>query len=306
MSPALLALISNVLKEAGRTDQAAQVSKLFTAYLGHDRISVGLAEFNRNLAKARVIDAQNLEKITVHSGFGLKPQWPDLEEKTGSTSPTASSPSPRNSSPQASAAVIMPLTRRLTNESAVSMPRYRGLLAVLLLSVLSLSGCFKSDSPLISVFGSVTPIPEGRYTYVDTDKSTKSVIITHDGSVTKMISIKDDGSVHIDQLLMQELDNGYYIVMDSSNDYALIKVNPKTIVYFDASKYCNKLLDVARSAGKSISEYGVVRVDGSKCEFNDIDSIKGAFAALANSGTKLSNGTFLVDGLVIGGIYHRQ
>ena len=186
------------------------------------------------------------------------------------------------------------------------MHRYKGLLAVLLLSVLPLTGCFKSDTPLISVFDSVAPVPEGRYTYVDTDKSTKSVMITHDGTVTKQIWIKDDGSAHIERLLMQELDKGYYIVMDPSNDYALIKVNPQSIVYFDASKYCNKLLDVARSAGKSISEYGVVRVDGSKCEFNDLDSIKGAFAALANSGTQLSNGTFLVNGLEIGRVYHRQ
>jgi hypothetical protein len=73
MRPALLALISNVLTEAGRTDQAAQASKLFTAYLGNDRISVGLEEFDRNLARTRVIDAQNVEKITVHSGFGLEP-----------------------------------------------------------------------------------------------------------------------------------------------------------------------------------------------------------------------------------------
>ena len=65
------------------------------------------------------------------------------------------------------------------------MTRYRGLLAGLLLSVLPLTGCFKSDTPLISVFDSVTPVPEGRYTYVDTDKSTKSVMITHDGTVTK-------------------------------------------------------------------------------------------------------------------------
>lgn len=186
------------------------------------------------------------------------------------------------------------------------MHRYKGLLAVLLLSVLPLSGCFKSETPLITVFDSVTPVPEGRYTYVDTDKSTQSVIITHDGTVTKMISIRDDGSAKIDRLLMQELDKGYYIVMDPSNDYALIKVNLKSIVYFDGSKYCNKLLGVARSAGKSISEYGVVRVDGGQCIFDDIDSIKGAFAALANSGSKMSDGTFLVDGLVIGRIYKRQ
>ena len=189
------------------------------------------------------------------------------------------------------------------------MHRYKGLLAVLLLSVLPLSGCFKSDTPLISVFDSVTPVPEGRYTYVDTDKSTKSVIITHDGTVTKMISIKDDGSAKIDRLLMQELDKGYYIVMDATNDYSLIKVNPQSIIYFNASILCDKLLGVARSVGKSISEYGVVRVTGDKshlCFFDDIDSIKGAFAALADSGTQLSNGTFLVNGLEIGGIYKRQ
>ena len=62
------------------------------------------------------------------------------------------------------------------------MHRSKGLLGVLLLAVLPLAPCFKSDNPLITVFDSVTPIPEGRYTYVDTDKSTKSVIVTHDGS----------------------------------------------------------------------------------------------------------------------------
>jgi hypothetical protein len=60
---------------------------------------------------------------------------------------------------------------------------------------------------------------------------------------------------------------------------------------------------------KSICDYGVVRVTGDKshlCLFDDIDSIKGAMAALANSGTQLPNGTFLVDGLEIGNIYKRQ
>lgn len=88
-------------------------------------------------------------------------------------------------------------------------------LAVLLLSVLPLSGCFKSATPLISVFDSVAPVPEGRYTYVDTNKATKSVIIAHDGGATKMITTKDDGSVKIDRLLMEELDKGCYIVMDA-------------------------------------------------------------------------------------------
>jgi len=51
-----------VLTDAGRPDQAAQVSKLFTTHLGNDQASVGLVEFNRNLARARVIDAQNIAK----------------------------------------------------------------------------------------------------------------------------------------------------------------------------------------------------------------------------------------------------
>lgn len=189
------------------------------------------------------------------------------------------------------------------------MHRYKGSLTVLLLSVFPLSSCFKSATPLISVFDSVAPVPEGLYTYVDTNKATKSVIITHDGGATKMITTKDDGSVKIDRLLMEELDKGYYIVMDAENDYALIKVNPQSVILFNASILCDKLLDVARSAGKSISEYGVVRMSGDKshlCVFNDIDGVKGAMAALANSGTQLSNGTFLVNGLEIGTIYKRQ
>lgn len=51
-----------VLTDAGKADQSAQVSKLFTTNLGDDKISVGMAEFYRNLARARVADAQNIAK----------------------------------------------------------------------------------------------------------------------------------------------------------------------------------------------------------------------------------------------------
>lgn len=185
----------------------------------------------------------------------------------------------------------------------------RLLAALLLLSVLALSGCFKSDTPLISVFDSVTPIPEGQYTYVNTDKTTNSVVITHDCNVTKMITIKADGSAKIDNFLMEKLDKGYYIVMDANNEYTLIRVNPKNFIEFDGSMLGDKLLAVAQSADKNVSDYGVVRVTGDTshtCWFNDIDSMKGAMAALANSGTEMSNGTFLVNGLVIARIYNRQ
>ena len=180
---------------------------------------------------------------------------------------------------------------------------------VLLLLVLPLSGCFKSDTPLISFFDSVAPIPEGRYTYINDDKTTNSVILTHDCNATKLITIKADGSVKISTLLMAKLDKGYYIVMDPDNDYTLIRVNPNNFIEFDGSQLGDKLLAVAQSAGKNISDYGVVRVTGDTshtCWFNDIDSMKGAMAALANSGTEMSNGTFLVNGLVIAHVYERQ
>ncbi len=51
-----------VLTDAGKADQAAKVSKLFTTRLGSDQASVGVVEFNSNLARARLADAQNVVK----------------------------------------------------------------------------------------------------------------------------------------------------------------------------------------------------------------------------------------------------
>jgi hypothetical protein len=51
-----------VLTDEGKPDLSAQVSKLFTTHLGNDQISVGMGEFFRNLARARLIDAQNVAK----------------------------------------------------------------------------------------------------------------------------------------------------------------------------------------------------------------------------------------------------
>ena len=189
------------------------------------------------------------------------------------------------------------------------MKRFHTFRAVLLLLVLALSGCFKSDTPLISFFDSVAPIPEGQYTYINDDKTTNSVVITHDCNATKMITIKADGSAKINTLLMAAIDKGYYIVMDANNEYTLIRVNPKNFIEFDGAKLGDKLLEVARSAGKNVSDYGVVRVTGDTshtCWFDDIDSMKRAMVALASSGTEGSDGTFYVNGLVIAHIYHRQ
>ena len=187
--------------------------------------------------------------------------------------------------------------------------RFNRLLAVLSLSFLAMTGCFKSDTPLISFFDSVSPIPEGQYRYVNADKTTNSVILTHDCNATKMITVLPDGTAKINTLLMVELDKGYYIVMDADKDYTLIRVNPKNFIEFDGSKLGDKLLEVARAAGKDISDYGVVRVTGDTsktCWFNDLDGMKRAMAALASSGTELPSGTFLVNGLEIAHIYERQ
>src|SRR5579871_6759949 len=89
-----------------------------------------------------------------------------------------------------------------------------GRAATALLLLLLLCGCFKSDTPLISFFDSVAPIPEGQYATVNADKTTNSVVITHDCNATKLITIKADGSVKISTLLMSKIDKGYYIVMD--------------------------------------------------------------------------------------------
>jgi len=171
------------------------------------------------------------------------------------------------------------------NSKNLTMPSVIGSLAALLL-LLTLVGCFQSDHPLLNIFNSVTPVAEGRYNYEElSDKSKKSLTITHDGTVTKMISTKADGSVQISKLYMHELGDNFYIVMDPSNDYSLIHVNSKAVLEFDET-YCDDLLDLARSTGKSISEYGVAKVVGEKshsCQFTDLDDLKTAMVALINN-----------------------
>jgi hypothetical protein len=51
-----------VLIAEGRDDDAAKVNKLFTETLPGDKTTLGLGEFDSNLDRARVVDAQNLVK----------------------------------------------------------------------------------------------------------------------------------------------------------------------------------------------------------------------------------------------------
>jgi len=187
--------------------------------------------------------------------------------------------------------------------------RFNKLLAVLSLSFLAMTGCFKSDTPLIGFFDSKAPIPEGQYYYENADHTTNSVILTHDCNATKMIIVNPDGTAKINTLLMVPIDKGYYIVMDADKDYTLIRVNPNNFIEFDGSKLGDKLIEIAQANGKDVSDYGVVRVTGDNsktCWFNDLDGMKRAFVALASSGTELPSGTFLVNGLVIEHTYWRR
>jgi len=51
-----------VLTDEGKSDLSAQVSHLFTTSVSGADISIGMAEFMRNLARARVTDAKDAEK----------------------------------------------------------------------------------------------------------------------------------------------------------------------------------------------------------------------------------------------------
>jgi hypothetical protein len=57
---ALIQGAEKVLTDEGRPDLAAQVSHLFTTNDPGDQISIGMTEFIRNLARARVADAKRI------------------------------------------------------------------------------------------------------------------------------------------------------------------------------------------------------------------------------------------------------
>jgi hypothetical protein len=59
---ALIQGAEKVLTDAGKADQAAQVSHLFTTNDPGDQISIGMTEFERNLALLRLEDAKNAQK----------------------------------------------------------------------------------------------------------------------------------------------------------------------------------------------------------------------------------------------------
>ena len=156
------------------------------------------------------------------------------------------------------------------------------------LFALALSGCFKSDYPLITVFDSVAPIPEGTYTYVDIDKKTKRTVITNSLNVTKMITFDDKGNPIIHNLLMRAVGDGDYIVMDGENDYTLISIKNGAVYESDARDYCDDLQELVELGGESLSDYDAQAIgadSSSICKFASFDGLARAFQALDPDGS---------------------
>jgi hypothetical protein len=148
---------------------------------------------------------------------------------------------------------------------------------------LALSGCFKSDYPLLNAFNSQTPVAEGSYSYIDTDKKRKTAIVTHDGAATKFITTKDDGSALIQTLLMRPIGEGYYVVMDDQNDYGLIDIRDGEVIEYTHANYCNDIAEIAQMERSAPSDYGVAVISGSDtktCTFTSVDGLVEAMETL--------------------------
>ena len=160
--------------------------------------------------------------------------------------------------------------------------------AVALFCALALSGCFKSDYPLITVFNSVAPIPEGTYTYKDIDGKQKTAVITRELTVTKMITIDGNGNPKLAYLLMRDVGDNYYVVQDAENDYALIQIKDGVIVEYDERNYCDDLEEASELEGTSLSDYGAESNgsdSNSVCKFTSFDGLVEAFQALDDLGS---------------------
>jgi hypothetical protein len=103
-----------VLRDAGRLDQAERVHKLFTEIPKGDEVPLGLAEFDANLALARVADARRVQQnpnapplevehamiVTLKkNGIVLPPSFmyvaDDFHPKLPPRTPTSAPPNPK-------------------------------------------------------------------------------------------------------------------------------------------------------------------------------------------------------------------
>ena len=158
--------------------------------------------------------------------------------------------------------------------------------AVALVCALALSGCFKSDYPLITVFDSVAPIPEGTYTYQDNDGKQKTAVITTELTVTKMITVDANGNPKLSYLLIRDVGDDTYVVQDGENNYALIQINDGVIEEYDEQDYCDDLKEDSAIEGMSLSDYGANNAEGTSiCKFTSFEGLVQAFQTLDDLGS---------------------
>ena len=155
---------------------------------------------------------------------------------------------------------------------------------LLVASLVGLSGCFESDEPLIDFARSSTPLTEGRYTYAD-GSATKTATIRNEGLWTEMTSFRDDGSRQVQRLLLYDLHQKFFLVMDPMNHYAIIHVDGRTVLEYNTTRYCDDYLDLQRS-GRAIPQFDAMRVvDGvtsnsHACKFYSLYGLLSAAVAL--------------------------
>lgn len=148
--------------------------------------------------------------------------------------------------------------------------------------LLMLTGCFQSEQPLISVLESQAPVPQGIYTYTE-DGATKQVAVSVDWPATILTTTKSDGSLEVDRFYMRVIrDGGYYVVMDKSSNYALIRVGDGQVDLYKTGDDCDQLQDLGEVPEETEYEYDVeITGDtGSTCKFKDFDNLARAYNAL--------------------------
>ena len=148
--------------------------------------------------------------------------------------------------------------------------------ALLLFATTMVTGCFKSDKPLIDIFESTTPIAPGIYTYTQ-DGKTMSALISIDWPATVRATVNEDGSSKVDRFYMRKLYDNYYIVMDAQNNYGLIWVQNGSVSVAEADD-CEKLQDIE---DEFELEYNEIEVASEMtCKFKSFDRLADAYKRL--------------------------
>jgi len=141
---------------------------------------------------------------------------------------------------------------------------------------LLLSGCFKSDTPLIGIFESTTPVTPGIYSYMDNGVK-KSVLLSVDFPATVRATVMPDGSSKFDRFYMRQLFNNYYVVMDAQNNYGLIWVENGSVAVAEGN-VCEKLQDIEDEF--ELEYNGVEVVSDDVCKFKSFDRLADAYKRL--------------------------